>query len=94
MLYNVVGGALALGIAALAWSRSRRCGGYYDAHVYGMHPGVHRAYAIVSLIFGLIFAALATIHQETAGIAALGAFAVVAVFYAASFLQGARDCDE
>ena len=94
MLYNAVGGALALGIAALAWSRSRRRGGFYDAHVYGMHARVHRTYAVVSLIFGLLFAALATMHQETAGVATLGVFALVAVFYASSFLQGARDCDE
>ncbi|MBV9027348.1 MAG: hypothetical protein JO311_01915 [Candidatus Eremiobacteraeota bacterium] len=94
MLYNAVGGALALGIAALAWSRSRRGGGFYDAHVYGMHPGVHRTYAIAGLIFGLLFAALAALHQEAAGIAALGVFALVAVFYGASFLQGARDSDD
>lgn len=94
MLYNAVGGALALGIAALAWSRSRRGGGFYDAQVYGMRPAVHRTYAIVGLIFGLIFAALATMHQEGAGTVALGVFAVVAVFYGASFLQGARDPDE
>ncbi|MBV9234000.1 MAG: hypothetical protein JO030_08155 [Candidatus Eremiobacteraeota bacterium] len=94
MPYNVAGSVLAAAVAALAWHRSRVTGGFYDAHGYGMTPATHRAYALVSLAFAACFAAFAALHRATDGIATLALFAVVAIFYGASFLQGARDPDE
>ena len=94
MPYIAVGTAVAMAVAALAWYRSTRSGGFYDAHVYGMSPAAHRTYAGVSLGFAVSFVTFAVLRQETAGIAALGLFCVVAVFYGTSFLQGARDHDE
>ncbi len=94
MFYNVAGVLFALGIAALAWSRSRLAGGFHDGQVYAMGTGAHRTYAIVSLVFAALFAAFGLMRQETAGIVALGVFVLIAIFYSASFLQGARDWDE
>ena len=40
------------------------------------------------------FGATLALHAETAGIAGLALYALIAVFYAASFLRGASDSDE
>jgi hypothetical protein len=94
MIYNVAGVALALGVAAIAWARSRSAGGFYDRELYGMDAAAHRRYAIASLAFAAYFAAAYVARSAAAGIAGLALYAVVAVLYVASFLQGARDPDE
>ena len=88
-MWNVIGLALALVVAFSAWRASLARGGYYDAEAYGMTPSAHRRYALTSLAFGGYFAATLALHQETAGIAGLALYAVVAVLYGASFLRGA-----
>ncbi len=94
MIYNIGGMALALCVAAIAWRRSRGAGGFYDREVYGMQAATHRRYAIASLAFAAFFGATYAAHSAAAGIAGLALYALVAVFYAASFLQGAPDRDE
>lgn len=94
MAYTLAGLLLSLGLAAIAWRRSRTGGGFYESEVYAMDRAAHRRYAAVGLAFALIFAVAYALKLATAGIAALGLYAVVAVFYAASFLQGAADSDE
>jgi hypothetical protein len=94
MIYNVAGLVLALCVAAIAWRRSRSAGGFYDREVYGMQAGTHRRYAIASLAFAALFAAAYAAHLPAAGIAGLALYALIAVLYAASFLQGAHDRDE
>jgi len=94
MIYNVAGIALALGMAAVAWRRSRSTGGFYDGEVYGMEAATHRRYAIASLAFAAYFAATYAAHSPAAGIAGLALYALIVVIYAASFLQGAHDGDE
>jgi uncharacterized membrane protein len=56
-----------------------------------MNTATHRRYAALSLLFAAFFAATYARGLEPAGIAGLALYAVVAVFYAASFLQGAPD---
>jgi hypothetical protein len=94
MIYTVAGFVLALLVAAIAWRRSRTAGGFYDAEVYGMNAVVHRRYAIASLAFAAFFAVAYATRAPAAGIAGLALYALIAVLYAASFLQGARDRDE
>jgi hypothetical protein len=94
MLYRIAGFALALAITAVAWRRSRGEGGYFDREVYGMRRATHLRYAAVSLAFAIFFAITIALRLEAAGIALLALYAVIAVFYAASFLQGAADSDE
>jgi hypothetical protein len=93
-VWNVVGLGVSLAVATIAWRRSRGRGGFYDREVYGMTPATHRRYALVSLAFGAFFAATIALRLESAGVAGLALYAVIAVFYAASFLQGAPDRDE
>ncbi|HKU82148.1 MAG TPA: hypothetical protein VJP76_08265 [Candidatus Tumulicola sp.] len=92
-MWSSIGIALAVALAAIAWRRSRVPGGYYDAGVYAMTARIHRAYAIAGLAFALFFSAALALHRDGAGIAGLAAYAVVAIFYATSFLQGASDDD-
>jgi hypothetical protein len=80
-MWSLIGAILALASAAAAWLRSRRRGGFYDLETYGMSVQTHRRYAAVFAAFALYFAGLAL-------------YALVAVFYATSFLQGAPDRDE
>ncbi len=94
MIYNIAGIGLALCVAAIAWRRSRNGGGFYDREVYAMGAATHRRYAIASLAFAAFFAATYAAHAAAAGIAGLTLYALIAVFYAASFLQGAHDRDE
>lgn len=94
MIYNVAGLALALGVAAIAWLRSRSPGGFYDREVYGMDAAAHRRYATISLAFAAYFGATYAVRSPAAGIAGLALYALIAVLYAASFLQGADDRDE
>ena len=91
MLYSAAGLVIACIIAIAAWRCSRSPGGFYDREVYGMSARVHRRYAALSLVFAVYFAIACALHLETAGIAGLALYAVIAVFYAASFLQGAPD---
>ncbi|HEV3195176.1 MAG: hypothetical protein WB681_07225 [Candidatus Cybelea sp.] len=94
MTYTLVGLAISLGVAAIAWHRSRSSGGFYDREIYGMSAAAHRRYAIASLAFAAYFAAIYAMRSPTAGIAGLALYALIAVLYAASFLQGAHDPDE
>jgi hypothetical protein len=94
MLWSLAGAAAALAIAAAAWRRSRSAGGFYDREIYGMSARSHRRYAALSLLFAGYFAVTAARHLDAAGIAGLALYAVIAVFYVTSFLQGAPDRDE
>lgn len=91
MIYEGVGFALALAIAIAAWRGSRRAGGFYDREVYGMQSSAHRRYAVVSVCFAAYFAGAYALRADTAGIAGLGLYALIAIVYATSFLQGAHD---
>ncbi|HEY1868844.1 MAG TPA: hypothetical protein VGG70_11165 [Candidatus Cybelea sp.] len=91
MLYSAAGIFLASIVAIAAWRCSRSPGGFYDREVYGMSESAHRRYALVSLAFVAYFAVAYVLRLGTAGIAGLALYALVAVFYAASFLQGAPD---
>lgn len=90
-MWCVVGLILALIVAAIAWRSSRAPGGFYDREVYAMDATAHRRYALLSLAFALYFAIAYVLHREAAGIAGLALYALVAVFYATSFLRGASD---
>jgi hypothetical protein len=94
MLWSVIGFALALGVAAAAWRRSRSQGGYYDRETYGMDSMAHKRYALLSLAFAAYFAVTYGLRLQSAGIAGLALYALIAVLYATSFLQGAPDRDE
>lgn len=52
---------------------------------------MHRRYAAVSFAFALFFFAASLLRLGTAGIAGLALYALIAIFYAASFLRGASD---
>lgn len=93
-MWNVVGIALALSIAAIALTRSRVRGGYYDSQVYGMVPGTHRRYAAISLAFALFFSGSYAFRAEAAGLVALAIYAVIALLYLTSFIRGYADNDE
>jgi hypothetical protein len=90
-MWSLIGLALALGVAAAAWRRSRSPGGFYDRAIYAMDSRAHQRYGWVSLAFAAYFAAAYALGLETAGIAGLALYALVAVFYATSFLRGASD---
>jgi hypothetical protein len=94
MAWSLVGLTLALAVAATAWRRGRLDGGFYDRDVYGMNALTHRRYAIVSLSFAAYFAAAYALRLEAAGVLGLAVYALIAILYAASFLQGAHDPDE
>ncbi len=83
--------ALAAIVAVSAWRGSRSHGGFYASEVYAMDSSTHRRYAVVSLLFAGYFAVTCARGLVTAGIVGLALYALVAVFYAASFLQGAPD---
>jgi hypothetical protein len=91
MGWSVAGLGLALAVGAIALRCSRSPGGFYDRGVYGMSAASHRRYATISLAFAVYFAATFAFRYDVAGIAGLALYALVAVFYAASFLQGAPD---
>lgn len=91
MLWSITGLVLALTVAVAALRCSRSPGGYHDRLTYGMSSGTHRRYAMLSTAFALYFAAMLSFRLETAGIAGLALYALVAVFYASSFLRGASD---
>jgi hypothetical protein len=90
-VWSVVGIALALAVAAAALRCSRSPGGFYDRTIYGMDAGAHRRYFWTSLAFAAYFAVTYVRGLETAGIVGLALYALIAVFYATSFLRGASD---
>ncbi|HEU5480745.1 MAG TPA: hypothetical protein VFU90_12955 [Candidatus Tumulicola sp.] len=90
-MWSLAGLALSAAIATAAWLRSRARGGYYDRDVYAMSGRAHRAYALVSLAFAAFFAVALALRREAAGVGGLALYAVIAAFYAASFLRGADD---
>jgi len=85
---------VAIVVAGLAWQRSRGRGGYYDAQLYAMTARTHRAYASISLAFAAFFAFTFAWQHQAAGVTGLALYAVIAIFYATSFLRGASDDDE
>lgn len=89
-----LGMAASIGLAALAFSRSRSRGGFYDADVYGMTPTVHRRYAIAALVLAAVFGVILVVHAGAAALAAFAALALFAVFYLTSFLRGFSDDQE
>jgi hypothetical protein len=91
MLYSAAGAVAASIVTIAAWRCSRAPGGFYDREVYGMTASVHRRYAVISLAFAVYFVIASVLRLDAAGIAGLALYALVAVFYAASFLQGAPD---
>lgn len=91
MFYSAAGIVVASIVAIAAWRRSRSPGGFYDGDVYGMSESAHRRYAAISLAFAVYFAIAFVLHLDAGGIAGLALYALIAVFYAASFLQGAHD---
>jgi hypothetical protein len=94
-MWNLIGAAVALGIAVLAWQRSRSAGGgFYDDGVYGMAPAIHLRYALVSAAFALFFVAMFALQASTAGLAGLALYVLIAILYASSFLRGASDYHE
>lgn len=93
-MWNAIGLTLALAVAVLAWLRSRKPGGYYDAAVYGMTPLAHRRYALLSLAFGAFFGTALLLRSDTAGLIGLALYAVIAVFYGASFLRGSVENEQ
>jgi len=93
-VWSSIGIVLGVALAAIAWRRSRVSGGFYDAGVYAMTPRTHRAYALAGLAFALFFAVTLALRRDGAGIAGLAAYAVLAIFYATSFLRGASDDDQ
>jgi hypothetical protein len=94
MVWSLVGLTLALAVAATAWRRGRVAGGFYDRDVYGMNAVTHRRYAIVSVSFAAYFATAYGLRLESAGVFGLALYALIAILYATSFLQGAHDPDE
>lgn len=90
-MWSLTGLVLAAIVAVVAWHCSRSQGGFYAREVYAMDASTHRRYAIVGLLFATYFAVTYVRGLVTAGIAGLALYALVAVFYAASFLQGAPD---
>jgi hypothetical protein len=93
-MWSLLGLALALFVAAAAWRRSSVRGGYFDAELYAMTAQTHRRYAVGSLAFALYFALAYALRSEAAGIVGLALYALIAAFYATSFLRGASDYDE
>ncbi len=83
--------ASALIVAATATWRSRSPGGFHDRETYGMDASSHRRYAAVSLVFAVYFGITYARGLEAAGIVGLALYALIAVLYATSFLQGAPD---
>ncbi len=93
-MWSLIGLFVAVVVAALAWQRSRRSGGYYDAQIYAMTARTHRGYALASLAFAVFFVCTFVLRLDSAGVAGLALYAVIAIFYIASFLRGASDEDE
>jgi hypothetical protein len=91
MSWSLAGAVLALVVTTVAWRRSRSTGGFHDGETYGMDARTHRRYAAVGLVFVAFFIATYLAHAETAGVYGLALYALIAVFYATSFLQGAPD---
>lgn len=90
-MWSLGGIVVALGLAVVSWQCSRATGGSYARETYGMDARAHRRYGAAGLLFALYFSPTYAGGYETAGLAGLALFALTAVFYAASFLQGAPD---
>jgi hypothetical protein len=90
-VWSVAGLVLAVALSVVAWRRSAATAGYYDGQVYGMTPGIHRRYAAIGIAFAAVFAIVACLRLETAGIVALAIFTPLVIFYATSFARGADD---
>ncbi|MBV8285055.1 MAG: hypothetical protein JO029_13060 [Candidatus Eremiobacteraeota bacterium] len=90
LMWNVVGFALASLTAVIAFYRANNGGGFYDREVYGMGPSAHRLYAAAFLAFAGFFAVAAWLRFD-GGVYGLAPYALVAAFYATSFLRGAPD---
>jgi hypothetical protein len=80
-------------LGATATWRSRTAPAYYESG-YGMTATVHQRYAVAGWSFMLAFSALSRLHWEGGVVALFGAFTLVAILYASSFLRGAVHQDE
>ena len=92
-MWSSLGCVLALALAALAWWRSRGVGGFYEREIYGMTARMHRRYAIVAIALAVLFGAIRFTGSTAILIPCFAAFALLAVFYGASFLRGFSDDD-
>jgi hypothetical protein len=102
------GFVLSLGLALVAWARSRASSRtYYEGDVYGMDPATHRKYALFFGAFSLVFLvelaipglyyfnnALSELRSELVQALALPAVVVGAILYGATFVRGATGEDE
>jgi hypothetical protein len=90
-MWPAIGLALSLATASIAFWRSIRSRhNFYESDVYGMTPSTHRVYALVCFLFAASFAASFVVSGIPV-VPILGAYAVVAVFYLASFARGFSD---
>jgi len=99
---------LCLGLAGLAWWRSRaKAQTYYEAEVYGMDAAAHRKYGIFFWALALVFLVqlaipgpyhannpLSQLRSDLVNALALPVAAVAAILYGASFVRGASGEDE
>ena len=89
------GFVLSLGLALVAWARSRASSRtYYEGEVYGMDQTAHRRYALFFGAFSLVFLVLSQLRSDLVNVLALPAVAVGAILYGATFLRGASGEDE
>jgi len=91
MVWSLTGFAIAALVGTIAWRRGRSPGGFYDREVYGMDCAAHRRYAVASFVFAAYFAAVYARGLDTAAIAGLAVYALIALLYGTSFLRGASD---
>lgn len=93
-MWDWIGAALALLGAALAGWRARRpAASYYEAHVYHMTPRSHGRFAVLSLVFAVLFV-VAALYPRLPGVPLLAVYAVFIILYGASFVRGASGEDE
>lgn len=93
-MWSLLGVALALVFAGVAWWRSRAASGYYDREIYAMTASVHRRYALVALAFAALFAGIRFTDWQALLVPCFAAFTLLAVFYATSFLRGFSNDDD
>lgn len=80
-------------IAFFAHRRSRAEGGFYDADIYGMTAGTHRAYAVIAALFFVAFGLASYLRAGTIAVWIFAPFVLFALFYLTSFLRGAHEDD-
>ena len=90
-MYATLGLGLSLIVITVALLRSNnRRANYYERDVYAMTARTHRAYIGVSLLFTALFAA-ALVTTGLPTVPLLAVYALIAIFYFASFARGFGD---